>query len=97
MLCGFFANTTKPSNNVQASLPLWAILSVVVGRCMRFVFTASWAALNGRLIACDILSEKVERSARLLRALIVDNQFPIIVVDVGFELSCRCQFMYPGF
>lgn len=82
---------------MQASLPLWAIFSVIVGRSIRFVFTASWAAHNGRVIARDIISEEVERSAGFLRALIVDNQFPIIVVDVGFERTSRCQFMYPSF
>jgi hypothetical protein len=61
------------------------------------VFTASRAALDGWTIPCHIVGKKIERSAWLLGRFFVFNEFPLIPVDVRFELASRRQFMYPGF
>jgi hypothetical protein len=93
---GFLANTTRLSNNAQASLPLWAIpLTGLKPR--RFVFTTSWTALDAWTILCHIISKKIERSPWLFGRFFVLNEFSLIAVDVRLEQTFCRQFMYPGF
>jgi hypothetical protein len=104
-----YYQTLQQFASIIATLPLWAILlcgdtlpiyaatqlGLIVGGV--FVFTASWAALDGWAIPCHIVSKKIEGPAWLLGCFFVLNEFPLIPVDVRFELSGRRQFMYPGF
>jgi hypothetical protein len=92
-------NTLFLYTQKRATSLLDAHIATQLGLIVRrvFVFAASRAALDGWAIPCHIISKKIECPAWLPGRFFVLNEFPFIPVDICFELSSRCQFMYPGF
>lgn len=62
-----------------------------------YVLLASRTPLGSRLIPGQIFSQKIEPLSLPLLILLMFDEDPLGIVDVGFQFASRDQLVNPGF